>query len=194
MKKILLILLLLLFWPIYSYSSCINGNIYNIMGQMNNSAGDPVTGKILSEVRFDFFYTDGTTSLNNNAIAEMGLGWYRYTYTSNGKSGVYTMKDSTATHKNYHNFLDIHCNAQEKTKTVSMVTASTGNSSTWRIPIDETSVIAVSNNYIGTYLICNTEIREVVATVNGTPDLIIIEPGRPFLSAPASTICQIIWK
>jgi len=322
-------------------AKCVNGQSYQLKGYMETDAGIPVTGKTLSQVIFDIKYDDGTDSLGNTATAEMINGWYRRSYTSNGKSGVYTMRDSTSTYKNFPGApLEGVCDAQDplamvqavwsemqstyttagtfgdmldsqvsaaggdpwatalpgaygagtagkivgdalaahtpqsgdsfarlgapagasvsadiatvKSDTAAVlvdtgtsgvvvadktgyslsaagidviwdeaqaghttagtfgrhldaqistsgsgataVTAGTGNSSAWRIPIDETTVITANGQYIGAKLTCSKETREVVDTVQGTPDLIIVEPGNLFTSAPASVSCDLDWR
>ena len=77
---------------------------------------------------------------------------------------------------------------------IGTVTAGTGNTSTWRIPINETATITANGQYIGAELVCAAEIREIVDTIQGTPDIIVIEPGRPFTVAPDAISCALDWR
>ncbi len=72
------------------------------------------------------------------------------------------------------------------------VTASSGNTSTWRIPIDETGVITGNGQYVGWTLVCGKVQREIVDSIQGTPDIIIIEPGNQFGTAPDNEACTIV--
>jgi hypothetical protein len=102
MKKIFIALLLILALPMGISAKCVNSTSYTLKGYMEDASNDPVTSKTLSTVKFDVFYDDGTTaSTDNSATAEMGQGWYRYSYTSSGKSGVWIMRDSGGTYKNF---------------------------------------------------------------------------------------------
>lgn len=107
-------LLILLTFSTVSFAKCTSGNSYALKGYIESDAGIPVTGKTLSTVLFDIFYDDGTSSLSLQASAEMGQGWYRYTYTSNGKSGVYIMRDSTSFYRNFPGgILETLCDSQD---------------------------------------------------------------------------------
>lgn len=118
MKKILIAALILLL-PALAQAKCVNGTSYVLKGYFENSNNDPVTGKTLSEVKFDLFYDDGTSSTGNNATAEMGQGWYRYSYTSNGKAGVWVVRDSTGSYKNFPGgLLESLCDSQVHTALV----------------------------------------------------------------------------
>lgn len=77
---------------------------------------------------------------------------------------------------------------------IGTVTATIGNTSTWRIPIDETTIITANGQYIGAQLVCNKEIREIVDSIQGTPDILIIEPGNPYTIAPAAISCELDWR
>lgn len=74
---------------------------------------------------------------------------------------------------------------------IATVTAGTGNTSTFAIPIDETNVITADGRYVGNFLICGGERREIVATDDNTTDLIVIGPGLPFTTAPDGVSCTI---
>ena len=63
-----------------AWGKCVNGVTYALKGYMEDVNNIPQTGKTLTEVKFDIFYDDGTSSIGNNATAEMGQGWYRYSY------------------------------------------------------------------------------------------------------------------
>lgn len=225
MIKRLLIALAFLFWSAPSHAVCVNGETYYLVGYLESDAGVPATGKALSTVLFDIDYYDGTTaSLSNQATGELEApGWYFYTYTSNGKSGVYAMR-TTGSEKPFPGApLEVLCDNQKHKALVNSlwdesksnhttsgtfgyyldapvsaaggsaltVTAGTGNASTWRIPIDETSTITASGQFVGRKLTCNKETREIVSTIQGSPDLIVIEPGRPFSAAPDAVSCSI---
>ena len=103
MKKVILAMLMLLaLTPGSALAKCANSGSYVLKGYMESDAGVPTTGKTLSEVLFDIFYDDGSTaSTGNAATAEMGQGWYRYAYTSSGKNGIWIMRDSAGTYKNF---------------------------------------------------------------------------------------------
>jgi hypothetical protein len=77
---------------------------------------------------------------------------------------------------------------------VATVTPDPGNTSTITIPITETGTITASGQFEGDWLACGTEPpKEIVLTVNGTPDTIGIRVDRPFAAAPNSGTCGI-WR
>ncbi len=105
-----------------AWGKCVNGVTYALKGYMEDVNNIPQTGKTLTEVKFDIFYDDGTSSIGNNATAEMGQGWYRYSYASNGKSGIWVMRDSTGTYKNFPGgILETLCDSQVHTALVNSV-------------------------------------------------------------------------
>lgn len=114
MRKAIGCLLALFIFSGSAWAKCVSGVSYQLKGYMESDAGIPVTTKTLSEVLFDIKYDDGTDSLGNAATAEMVNGWYRFAYTSNGKNGVYTMRDSTSTYKQFPGAaLEGICDAQD---------------------------------------------------------------------------------
>lgn len=114
MRIVTLALIGLLLFSSISFAKCMAGNSYALKGYIESDAGIPVTGKTLSTVLFDIFYDDGTSSLSLQASAEMGQGWYRYTYASNGKSGIYIMRDSTNFYRNFPGgILETLCDSQD---------------------------------------------------------------------------------
>lgn len=102
MKQGLAVLFSFIFFLLSSLAEakCVNGSTYILKGYFESST-TPGVGMTLSNVLFDIFYDDGTSSLGNVATAEMGQGWYRYSYISNGKTGVWVTRDLTATYKNF---------------------------------------------------------------------------------------------
>lgn len=114
MKKILLGLFFCLMFPFAAHGKCVSGVNYVLKGYFEDSGNNAVVGKTLTDVKFDVFYDDGTSSVGNSATAELGQGWYRYTYASNGKSGVWVVRDSTTVLKNFPGgLLESLCDSQD---------------------------------------------------------------------------------
>lgn len=76
---------------------------------------------------------------------------------------------------------------------VTIITAP-DNASSWYIKLNGTSYITANGDYKGFYLYCNTlkTEREIVDSVNGVSDYIILERGFPFPSNPVSETCDIV--
>jgi len=165
--------------PLTAFAKCVNTVSYELKGYLEDASNNPVTGKSLSTVLFDVYYDDGTSSLNNAATAEMGNGWYRYSYTANGKDGVWTVEDSTATLKQFPGgLLELLCDSQG----IATVTT-TGTPTTTVVQITEN--IAAANDYVGYQLSCGIHRRYITKT-DETTETIHVEYGNPFPAAPGT--------
>lgn len=170
----LILILLLLLSPSYSEAKCINGVSYTLKGYFEDLSNNVVTGKALTTTLFDIFYDDGTSSLGNQATAEMGQGWYRLTYTSNAKNGVWIMRDSDSgtAYKNFPGgILEQLCDSQvsnyDSTGAVSINAAglrATGFLKQITVGTGSTTSTVVSSGlsethakaYVGNLIMCDT--------------------------------------
>ena len=66
------------------------------------------------------------------------------------------------------------------------------NADTRTIPMTETTIVTVDDQFIKWHLMCGAYDREVISSDDNTTDTLTIETGNPFPVAPTSTTCYLM--
>ena len=179
MIQLILSIIMVLIVPIHGYAKCINTVSYTLKGYLEDGNNLPVPGLMCTEpcsqvVLFDVLYDDGTSLLNQEATAEMGQGWYRYTYTANGKNGVWIMRHGTLVYRNFPGgILENLCDSQVANyDSVGAVTIQDGTGA-GQIDTNAGAVVSVTTagsvtNDVGITQVGADKVWSASATVSGT--------------------------